>query len=256
MIFDFLRRGPSWRVVASGSILALASLSQAQAHAPHDSDMPYPRATLSAQASADVLQDTVQITLAADLIGSTQQTVSEQLNTRLDAVMAQAKGHDGIQASSGAYRIWPSSDRDGRVTEWRGRAEILLKSRNFDAASQLAAQLSEHMPIDGLAFSVSRERKAAEEKELLTQAVQAFRDRAQALTQALKFSDYRLYTLDVGGSGEMSYAPAPRMMMSAMAQDKVAAPLEGGRQTLSVSVQGVIVLQPVQTTTNQSIPSE
>jgi predicted secreted protein len=34
------------------------------------------------------------------------------------------------------------------------------------------------------------------------------------------------------------------MMMSAMAADKAAAPVEGGRERISVSVQGTIVLLP------------
>lgn len=40
-------------------------------------------------------------------------------------------------------------------------------------------------------------------------------------------------------------------MMRAMAADSAAAPIEGGRQTLSVSVQGTIVLLPTQTATGQ-----
>ncbi|WP_322995464.1 SIMPL domain-containing protein [Castellaniella sp.] len=241
----------SWHAMVLGGLLALAPL--AQAHEPADS---YPRATLSAQASTEVQQDTVQVTLSAELSGTTQQQVSDQLNTRLDAAMKQAKGHDNIEVRSGAYRIWPSNDRDGKIAEWRGRAEILLKSQDFNATSQLAAQMSPHLSIDGLSFSVSRKRQAAEEQKLMQQAVQAFRDRAQALTQALQFPSYRLHSLDLGGSGEISYAPAPRMMMSAMAADKVAAPLEAGQQTISVSVQGVIVLQPAKTDPGQSTPLE
>ncbi|MFT0534306.1 SIMPL domain-containing protein [Castellaniella hirudinis] len=260
-LFQRAARGPDrvaarWRAfVGSGLVLgawlALAPVAQAAT----DPD-PYPRATLSAQASTEIQQDTVRITLAAELSAATQQQVSDQLNTRLDAAMKLAKGHDGIQARSGAYRVWPSVGRDGKIAEWRGRAEIILTSRQFDAASQLAAQMSPHLAIDGLAFSVSPDRQAAEEQKLLEQAVQAFRQRAQALTDALEFPGYRLYSLDLGGSGAVPYAPAPRMMMSAMAADKVAAPLEAGQETITVSVQGVIVLLPIQTAPGQSAPSE
>lgn len=210
-----------------------------------------PRATLSAQASAEVSQDTVQITLAAELSADTQAKVSEQLNQRLDAVMKQAKGHDDIEAHSGNYRIWPSTNRDGQISEWRGRAEILLQSQDFAAASKLAAQLSADMPIAGLDFSVSRERRLAQEQALTTQAVKAFRARAQALAEALGFESYRLSTVDVGGTGEIPPAPAPRMMMAMMSADKVAAPIEGGQQTITVSVSGTIVLQPAQTAKDQ-----
>ena len=42
----------------------------------------------------------------------------------------------------------------------------------------------------------------------------------------------------------MPPVPMPRMMMSAMAADKAAAPVEGGRERVSVSVRGTIVLLP------------
>jgi len=234
-----------------GAALALAPAAQAAPEASPDAHHGYPRATLSAQASAEVMQDTVEITLAAELADASQARVSEQLNARLSSVMKQAKGHEGIEARSGNYRIWPTTDRDGRISEWRGHAEIVLRSRDFEAASALAAQLSDHMPISGLDFSVSRESRLAEEQKLTTQAVKAFQERAQALTEALGFPSYRLRTMDVGGSGEMPPVPAPRMMTAMMAADKVAAPVEGGHQTLTVSVQGTIVLQPAQTATGQ-----
>ncbi|MGB3276478.1 MAG: SIMPL domain-containing protein [Castellaniella sp.] len=226
-----------------GSLLALSVLAlPALAHEAHEPAEP--RASLSAEASSEVGQDTVEITLAAELSGKSQTQVAETLNQRLDSVMKQAKGHEGIEARSGSYRIWPTTDRDGKIAEWRGQAEILLESRDFPAVSKLAASLGDRMPIAGLAFSVSRERRAAEEQKLLGQAVEAFKARAQALTQALGFADYRFRTVDLGGQGAMPYAPAPRMMMSAMAAEKTAAPVEGGRERISVSVQGTIVLLP------------
>src|SRR5690606_27703282 len=184
------------------------------AHGSQRPEMRGPRASLNAQASTEIAQDTVQIVLAADLRADTQAKASEALNTRLDAVMAKAKGQKGIEARSGAYRIWPSTDQDGKISEWRGRAEIILKSRDFGAASQLAADLGSDMPIAGLSFSVSPEARAAAEKKLLAEAVEAFKARAQALTEALGFAAYRYDTVDLGGSGEVMYAAAPRMAMA------------------------------------------
>jgi predicted secreted protein len=201
-----------------------------------------PQATLSAEATTEVAQDQVRITLAAEVSGATQEQVSQALNQRLGDTMQQARGHAGIEAQTGAYRIWPMNDRDGKLSEWRGRAEILLQSRDFAAASQLAADLSGHMPVVGLAFSVSESRRSAAEQKLLGQAVAAFRSRAQALARALGFADYRLKTLDLGGSGALPAPAAPRMM--AMAASGSPVPLEGGREPVTVSLRGTIVLLP------------
>lgn len=224
-------------LLLAGSVAALPVLAR-------EAEPAEPRATLSAEASSEVGQDTVEITLSAELAGASQTEVAEALNQRLDSVMKQAKGHQGIEARSGSYRIWPTTGRDGKIAEWRGQAEILLESRDFPAVSKLAASLGDRMPIAGLAFSVSRERRAAEEQKLLGQAVDAFKARAQALTQALGFADYRFRTVELGGAGAMPPVPMPRMMMSAMAADKAATPVEGGRERVSVSVRGTIVLLP------------
>ncbi|MFA7437317.1 SIMPL domain-containing protein [Castellaniella sp.] len=200
-----------------------------------------PLANLSAEASAEVDQDTVQITLVAELAGSSQGAVAEQLNQRLDGVMKAVSGHEGIAAHSGSYRLWPSTDRDGRITEWRGRAEIILTSQDFPRVSGLAAEQAEYMAIGGLYFSVSEARQAATEQALLGQAVKAFRARAEALTDALGFAGYRLRTIDLSGAGRFQPMPGPARMLS-MAADAAPAPVEGGKERVTVSVSGSIAL--------------
>ncbi|MFA5663978.1 SIMPL domain-containing protein [Castellaniella sp.] len=207
----------------------------------HDRGGQVPIANLSAEASSEVEQDTVQITLVAELAGPAQNAVAEQLNQRLDVVMKALQGHAGVLVHNGSYRLWPSTDRDGHVAEWRGRAEIILKSQDFPVVSRLAAEQAEYMGIDGLYFSVSEARQAATEQALLAQAVKAFQDRASALAEALGFPGYRLRTIDLSGAGRFQPMPGPARMMS-MAADSTAAPIEGGKERVTVSVSGSIAL--------------
>jgi predicted secreted protein len=202
-----------------------------------------PQATLSAQAASEVAQDQVTITLAVEVSAATQAQVSQALNQRLQDALKQAGHPAGVAVHNGAYRIWPMNDRDGKLSEWRGRAEILLQSQDFDAASRLAADLSPQMPVAGLSFSVSDARRAAEERKLLDEAVSAFKSRAQAFTQALGFDHYRLKSVDLEDSGMAPVSPGPRMMR-AMVADATPVPLEGGRERVSVSVRGSIFLLP------------
>ena len=87
----------------------------------------------------------------------------------------------------------------------------------------------------------------AEERKLLKEAAQAFKDRALAAANAFGFSGYRLSKLELGGAGGVT--PMPRMM-GAMAKDasggagySADVPLEAGDVTVSISVNGTIVLQ-------------
>ncbi|NYT58333.1 SIMPL domain-containing protein [Alcaligenaceae bacterium] len=213
----------------------------------HHAQQKWPQAQLQAEANAEIVQDTVKITLATELSDTTQAAVADALTKALQDTMKQAKsdaqGKAAIKISSGNYRIWPMNDKEGKITNWRGRAEILIESTDFPGASELAANLSDRMPVDNLRFSVSPQARAKKEEALLEEAVQAFRDRAQALTQAFGFASYSIKEINLGGSGAR-YESAPRMM--AMVADKASVPLEGGTEMVSVSINGSIFLQSQQ----------
>lgn len=227
----------------AGGALTLAMIVALPAQA-HDQPKPRaPQATLNAQASVVVPQDTVRVSLVTELSADSQTDVAQALNKVLDSVMKDAKAQSVVQVRSGAYRIWPITDRETKVTQWWGHGEIILTSTDVAAAAELAGKLDDRMPIGGMTFSVSPERRAEAEQNLLDQAVDAFKARAQALTQALGFDSFAYRTIELGGDGGQ-VSPMPRMMMSAMAADKVAAPMEVGTETITVSVHGTILLLP------------
>lgn len=227
-------------VAAAGSLALPVSAHDKSEHKKSQ----WPQATLQAQASAEVQQDTVRITLAAELSDASQAAVAERLSKTLEDVMADAKGHDKIKATSGNYRVWPKNDQDGKISDWRGRGEIILESSDFAAASQLASDLSDRMPIANLDFSVSPKARAEQEAALLAEAAQAFKDRARELSQAFGYADYAIKEVNLSGAGARYYDAAPRGV--AMAAAKAAVPLEAGTETVSVSVQGSIFLRSAQ----------
>ncbi|MCC2596877.1 SIMPL domain-containing protein [Pusillimonas sp. MFBS29] len=232
----------------SAGVAALPAVAQPPERAGHHHvHQKWPQAQLQAEANAEIAQDTVKITLAAELSDATQTAVADALTKVLEDTMKQAKagaqGKTAIKISSGNYRIWPMNNKDGKITNWRGRAEILLESTDLPAASELASSLSDRMPIDNLRFFVSPQARAEKEAALLEEAVKAFRDRAQALTQAFGFASYSIKEINLGGSGAR-YESAPRMM--AMAADKASVPLEGGTEMVSVAISGSIFFQQQQ----------
>lgn len=236
----------SWLAGMAAS-LAMAVIVPVHAHGPdehHGARYPHlPEATLDAQASKEIAQDTVSITLVKELSDPAQATVIKDLSAALDSVMKDAKTESAVQARSGNYRVWPHTDDKGAITNWRGRAEIVLKSTNFEAASTLAAKLSDRMPISGMGFSVAPETRARHEQELLADAAKAFQDRAQALAAAFGFESYSIKSVALGGMG-MPYQPMPRMMaMAASADESARIPLEPGTEHVTVTMQGSIFLR-------------
>ncbi|NYT64067.1 SIMPL domain-containing protein [Alcaligenaceae bacterium] len=205
----------------------------------------WPQASLRAEASAEVPQDSVKITLATEVSDASQTAVAKALSKALESVMTDAKGNPKIKVSSGNYHVWPMNNDKGKISNWRGRGEIFLESTDFGAASELAGKLSDRMPVANLAFSVSPQERAKQEQALLAQAAQAFQARAQALANAFGYAGYTVRSIDLNGAGAQPYPQAGARMMS-MAADKASVPLEGGTAMVTVSIQGSIFLHSTQ----------
>ena len=237
--------------LVSALALCAAALSIASPYAlaqdadrPSESSPGLPLASLNAQVFETVAQDTVTIVLAAQVSEANQEAAVRKLTTALDSVMKQAKAQQKVEARSGNYRVWPHTDKQGAISKWRGTAEVVLESSDFAAASKLASQLSDRMPIADMSFSVSRALRAEREQALLADAAQAFQTRAQAVAKSFGFTSYRIKNVEVGGSGYMP-PPMPRMAMaSASFAEKAVAdvPVEPGTETISLSMQGSIYL--------------
>jgi len=206
-----------------------------------------PEMTLQAAASSEVKQDTVRISLTAEVDAPDQPAAGKKLTAILDDVVKRARDTKGVDVRTGGFNVWPNTNSKGKISSWRGQGEVVLESKDFDAAAALASKLSDKTAISNIAFLLSREAREAEERKLLKEAAQAFKDRALAAANAFGFSGYRLSKLELGGSG--GPVPMPRMLgAAAMAKDASGGfspdvPLEAGDVTVSVAVNGTIVLQ-------------
>lgn len=197
--------------------------------------------SLSAEAVTEVPTDVVQLTLAAEQEGAEPSAISSALSAHTQAVLAQAKRTSGVEAQSGGFTIHPSTDRNGRISTWRGRSEVILKSKDFAAVSKLAGELANQMQVQNVAFSLSREARQATEAKLAEQAVSAFRDKAQVSTKLFGYSGYTIREVSMNDSGGV-VPPTPRMYSAkAMSADAGAPiPMEGGKAHVTVSVNGSV----------------
>ncbi|MDR5749809.1 MULTISPECIES: SIMPL domain-containing protein [unclassified Caballeronia] len=198
--------------------------------------------SLSAQASTEVPQDTVNITLFYEQEAQDASSLTTTLNQRADAALRTAKGVEGVTARSGSFTVFPSTDRDGRISAWRGRTEVVLESHDFAAASKLAGKMSSSMQVGNVAFSLSPQAQRAAAQKLSTQAIDSFRQQAQASAQAFGYSGYSIREVSVNHDGS---SPRPVMMMQARAMSadaKMAAPMafEAGTSTVTVNVSGSV----------------
>lgn len=197
--------------------------------------------SLDAQAVAEVPTDTVTLTLGAEQEGSDPGAISAALSRKADDVITQAKRTTSVQAESGGFSIDPNTDRNGKISVWRGRAEVRLTSKDFAAASRLAGQVANQMQVQNINFTLSREARTAAETRLVDQAVNTFRDKAQTTSKLFGYSSYTIREVHVSEGGG-SPGPRPMMRMAAMASDSapVSVPIEGGKAQVMVTVSGAV----------------
>ena len=202
---------------------------------------------LSATGSTEVVQDWLVLTLATSKEGSDAAAVQAQLRQALDAALAEAKRQaqpGQLDVRTGAFGLYPRYGKDGKMSGWQGRAELVLHGRDFARITATAARI-QGMPIAQVGFGLSRSESERAEREAQSQAIEAFKVRAATLTQAFGFAGYTLREVSVSSQGQMP-VPRPRMMameakMASMADSPL--PVEAGKSTVVVNVSGSVQMR-------------
>jgi len=214
--------------------------------------------SLTAQASADVPQDMVAISLQAVREGSDAAVVQGQLRQALDAALTEARKAvrpGQVDVRTGAFSLFPryavssaSPVRPGAapaISGWQGSAELVLEGRDIGAISQLAGRLP-GLTVSRVLPGLSREARDKAEAEVAAQAINLFKARAEAYARQFGFASYSLREVTVGGSELASPPPQPMYraaLAKAMSADE-AQPVAPGQTTVSVSVSGSVQLSP------------
>ena len=80
------------------------------------------------------------------------------------------------------------------------------------------------------------------ENELIAQALEAFKQRAELVRETLGAESYRIVNLDINSGGNVP-APVPMRAMSAMSEATAPPSLEPGTSTVTVTVDGTLELR-------------
>ncbi|RZS56743.1 SIMPL domain-containing protein [Sphaerotilus mobilis] len=234
------------------SALGLA-LVTALAMAPsHAADMPEAmrahQVSLSAEASTEVLQDTLGVVLRAQREGTDAGQVQVQLKQVLDSALATARRErsDTLEVSTGAFNLSPRYGREGRINGWIGVAELQLKGRDTARIAALTGRL-DGMTVQSVQHSLSPSARDQQESALTAQAIKQFRQRAGEIAEQFGYRGYTLVDAQVTRVENEEGGRPPVMFMKAAAApmaDAAPLPVEGGKSRLGVTVQGTIRMTP------------
>lgn len=233
------------KIIAAGAMLACACAAFAQNSS---SAAPQNVVQLSATGTVEVEQDLLVLTLGTSKEAADAATVQAQLKQALDAALAEAKRQaqpGQLDVRTGPFGLYPRYNKDGKISGWQGRAELVLEGRDFARITGAAGKI-QTMAISQIAFGLSREARAKVEGEAQTQAIEQFKARATELARGFGFSGYTLREVAVN-SNEMVPGPRPRMMaMEAKAasfSDAAPVPVEAGKAQVVVNISGSVQMR-------------
>ena len=122
-----------------------------------------------------------------------------------------ARASSGVTARSGSFTVYPSTDRDGRISAWRGRTEVVLESHDFAAASKLAGKMSSSCRSATSRSRCRPKRSARPSRSSSAQAIESFREQAQVVGAGVRLQ--QLFDSRSQRQSQRRRMPRPVMMM-------------------------------------------
>ncbi len=224
--------------MAAGSAMAHPETAAAPAAAPELS--------LDAQARALVDNDLMTVVLSVEQEGPRVQELTQRVLATLQSASARAKAKSGIDVRLGSVNTQPVWGAKGRTGNWQVRGTVTLQSTEVATLGLLASELTADLQIASVNFSLSRARSEEVESQLMAEAADAFKRKAQRTAAALGFQGYLLKSVSLSQAGGALPLRAPMALRSAVASADAAAvpiPADGGKTEIMLTMSGSVSLR-------------
>ncbi len=203
-----------------------------------------PRDVLSMTASAtiEVPYDLMAVTLSTTREGSDAAALQSQLRQAVDTALAEARraARPGqVDVRTGAFSLGPRYSSKGQLSGWSGQAELVLEGRDMSAIAQLAGRLNT-LTVARVGYSMARETREKAESEASAQAIARFRAKATDYAKQFGYGSYAVREVNIGGDAPVQPMFRARAMAATAADESL--PVEAGRATVTVNVNGSVVM--------------
>lgn len=187
--------------------------------------------------------DITTITFRATAQARSAQTVTHDINVKMQAALKTLKKYPSIIAKTSQYQIYPAYNKDQVIRHWNG-SQILSITLDSDS-EQLKAltELQKHLVYQNMQFLVSAKQQQKAMKQLSLNAIQSFQAQATLIANQFNAPHYQILETRINTPSprfsKQNYAMSSRMVMA----ESMAAPgVEAGQSTLSVTISGILLL--------------
>ncbi len=205
----------------------------------------YQRIDFQTEVEKEIANDLLSATLSVELNNKNPALLAKELTQIVNDGLKQGSTFNSVKITSGNQQTYPIYNDKNRLESWRGRAELKVESKDFKAAGELISQLQAKLQLNNLSFTVAPETRRELENQLISEAVAAFRQRADKIKNAWNAKGYKLVQMTLGTTNNQP--PQPMYMVRAakmeMADAAPAADYAGGQSRLNVQVSGSIELE-------------
>lgn len=206
-----------------------------------EADAVLDRVEFQTQAAREVDNDLTRVVLAVEKENADPARLADEINRAMDWALKAARAEAGVRSRSGAYHTFPVYDQQ-RIVRWRAAQELILEGEQSTALNGLVGRLQERLQVRSMTFGVSEQQRARIEQALTQEALDNFRERAQAIAQRLGASGYDIVRLQLQDDAGMPPMPVQSMARMLKTEDAAVAS-EAGTSRLSVGVYAVIQLR-------------
>lgn len=198
------------------------------------------------QAEKELNRDTMQATLFVEEEGENAEKLTNQVTTALNNAIAQTKAVDTVTIKSNNISSHARYSTQGKKNGWVVRGDLVLKSKNPTALSQLIKQLNDNKILtEGVDFSLSADKLKNVEDEITQLALEKFKQRAYFIQTVMNAKSYKILSLTLQTPEDMYvYSARATTMMSKSAVPEASDPmtLENGKTTLKTTIEAKIQL--------------
>jgi predicted secreted protein len=196
-----------------------------------------PLVHLEANAQAEVATDLASVQWFCEVSDTSAAAASSRASMLLTETLNKLDGAPAVLQRRTALNTYPNYS-NGKIAGWRARAEITLDGTDFAELSKAGQRVAGQFAIGHIGYRLSDTARRREEARLTAEAIAEFRDRAAQAARLFGFSSYEIAEVHLSQSQPPAFAP--RMMKLGAVRADAPMPLEGGLQTLQVSVRGAV----------------
>ena len=199
------------------------------------------------EAERQIERDLMQVNLFYQSEGKNLSELNKTVNTRLNKAIGIAKQYPAVAIQGNMRNTMVQYDGKGKQSGWLARVELMLESKDSQALSDVINALDDTLAIENISASVSDEKLTHVENELTQAVLEKFKNKALLIQNTLQMKNYRVMDLNISAANEHNYAPVyyeptakSALTLSESASNAV--PLENGKETVRMRVEGRIEL--------------